>query len=340
MGFFTSTEDTYNDIYIENAHRYEDEYGINLITLEAVQFGQEVFGDMVRYDIQEQMALSEGTEVIHEGIIGDIWEKVKAFFKKAWNKIKLFFKGLYAKILARMTSDNKAFYNKYHKDVDANTDALNMEVKYKEVKDLPDIGALKIDFTATNANIKNFFGMSRLDADFSNDEAKDKIFAKVIKDTTTKGTSTSNLSSFSDFKNGLKEATIGDENEVKFSTIKKEIEDILKTGDQVVKDAQKAESDALKKIKEAEKLFKDNRTTYSTTKGTSIDKKSDGKQSIGPLKAASFLITIITTMTSAIVDIIKFRNSQARKIYARAVSYKESYEYDYELAFTEADSLV
>ena len=59
---------------------------------------------------------------------------------------------------------------------------------------------------------------------------------------------------------------------------------------------------------------------------------------IGPLKAASFMVTIITTMASAIVDIIKFRNSQARKIYARAVSYRESY--DYELAFTEADSLV
>ena len=333
MGFFTSTEDTYNDIYIENAHRYEDEYGINLITLEAVQFGQEVFGDMVRSDIQECT-----TGVVQEGVVQDIWEKVKAFFKKAWNKIKLFFKGLYAKILARMTSDNKAFYDKYHKDVDDNTDALSMEVKYRKVEGLPNIGSLDTDDALRN--------LMHTDVTKSDDEVKELVFAKILTSTATTGTKASGISNFSDFKNELKEATIGDENEVKFSSIKKEIEDILKDGNKAVKEAQKAESDALKKLKETEKALKNDSDAYKTL--TTKKVKSRGKvnvygeenSAIGPLKAASFMVTIITTMASAIVDIIKFRNSQARKIYARAVSYKESYDYDYELAFTEADSLV
>ena len=313
MGFFTSTEDTYNDIYIENAHRYEDEYGINLITLEAVQFGQEVFGDMVRYDIREQVS----EDSFNEGVVQDIWEKVKAFFKKAWNKIKLFFKGLYAKILARMTSDNKAFYNKYHKDVDDNTDALSMEVKYKPV-DMSKANNL----TASNVStaIENMAAETDSENLFS--VAANALFSGIKE----------NVTSVSSLKQELKDLAIGSEKEEKFSNIKKSIEDILKDGNKTVKEAQDAEKKSLETIKKAEKEF---------LSGTSEKKAEDIKENRqGTLRAAATLVSIVTTYSSAIVDIIKFRNSQARKIYARAVSYKESYNYDYELAFTEADSLV
>ena len=312
MGFFTSTEDTYNDIYIENAHRYEDEYGINLITLEAVQFGQEVFGDMVRYDIQECT-----TGVVQEGVVQDIWEKVKAFFKKAWNKIKLFFKGLYAKILARMTSDNKAFYNKYHKDVDANSDALSMEVKYRPVD-------------MTKANNLNPSAVSGAITSMANETDSENLFG-VAANALFSGVKES-VTSVSSLKQELKDLAIGSEKEEKFSNIKKEIEDILKDGNKTVKEAQDAEKKSLETIKKAEKEL---------LSGTPEEKAEDIKENRqGTLRAAAALVSIVTTYSSAIVDIIKFRNSQARKIYARAVSYKESYNYDYELAFTEADSLV
>ena len=316
MGFFTSTEDAYNDIYIENAHRYEDEYGINLITLEAVQFGQEVFGDMIRSDIREQV----GEDSFTEGVVQDIWEKVKAFFKKVWNKIKLFFKGLYAKILARMTSDNKAFYNKYHKDVDDNTDALSMEVKYKPV----DMAKLK-DLNPGNVGTA-IRAMKIVSVDNS-----DSIFEIAVTNLIS-GHSKGDITSVSALKEELKESAIGDEDEVKFSSIKKEIESYLKEGNKNVKDAQDAEKKCLTAIKNAEKEFKQQ---------SSDDKADDVKDNkSGTLRSASTLVSIVTTYSSAIVDIIKFRNSQARKIYARAVSYRESYDYDYELAFTEADSLV
>ena len=316
MGFFTSTEDTYNDIYIENAHRYEDEYGINLITLEAVQFGQEVFGDMVRSDIRECT-----TGVVQEGVVQDIWEKVKAFFKKVWNKIKLFFKGLYAKILARMTSDNKAFYNKYHKDVDDNTDALSMEVKYKPV-DMAKMKALNPEKVGNAIDT-----MKDLLVDKS-----DEIFEAAVEQLIT-GHSKGDITSVSALKEELKESAIGTEYEVKFSSIKKDIEGYLKDGNKNIKDAQDAEKKCLTAIKNAEGKFK--RESDADAKAADVDANKSGT-----LRSASTLVSIVTTYSSAIVDIIKFRNSQARKIYARAVSYKESYDYDYELAFTEADSLV
>ena len=326
MGFFTSAEDTYNDIYIENAHRYESEYGIDLITLEAVQFGQELFGDMIRCDIQEQVALAEGTEVMHEGIVHDIWTKVKNFLKKVWNKIKLFFKGMYAKVLARITSDNKAFYNKYHKAVDDNRDAYGMEVKYKKVQlvDLPvEMVRLAVDTT------------KHMSEDSDTEQIIGALAGGLFKE--------KELHNTSDYKQELRDLMIKDEEDEKFSSIKSEIESLLKDGNKNVKDAQKVEKDALKIIKDLEKEYKnlseddkikDRSTNTRTNPGDEPDKKGLGTMRVlGPATA------LITAHCSTVVEVIKFRNSQARKIYARAVSYRESYDYEQGMAFTEADSL-
>lgn len=333
MGFFTSAEDTYNDIYIENAHRYESEYGINLITLEAVQFGQELFGDMVRCDIQEQVALAEGTEVMHEGIVNTIYTKIKTFLQKIWNKIKLFFKGLYAKVLARITSDNKKFYDKYHKAVDENRDALTMEVKYRpvEIVQIP-VGKVKAAIEAASA----------LDGDSDNDAIIGAMTAVLLPDK-------KELHNASDYKQELKDLMIKEEEEEKFSSIKSKIEELLKGGNKAVKDAQKVEQDALKVVKDMDKYYKtltDEQKDYDKSKKVSITSDKDGnatvvadKSALGTMRTLSPMTTLITTHCSAVVDAIKFENSQARKIYARAVSYRESYDYEQGMAFTEADSL-
>ena len=322
MGFFTSAEDTYNDIYIENAHRYESEYGINLITLEAVQFGQELFGDMVRCDIQEQVALAEGTEVMHEGIVHDIWTKVKNFLKKVWNKIKLFFKGIYAKVLARITSDNKAFYNKYHKAVDDNRDAYGMEVKYKEVK--------VIHFPADKIG-----GAIKLVRRMEGDSDTDQIIGALCKEVLP---SQKELHNVSDYKQELKDLMISDEKENKFSSIKAEVEEILKNGNKRVKDAEKTEKEALKAIKNMEKEFKNMSDDMSTTSVNLATTKPD-KKGLGTMRVVGPATSLVTAHCSAVIDVIKFANSQARKIYARAVSYRESYDYEQGMEFTEADSL-
>ena len=328
MGFFTSAEDTYNDIYIENAHRYESEYGINLITLEAVQFGQELFGDMVRCDIQEQVALAEGTEVMHEGIVHDIWTKVKNFLKKVWNKIKLFFKGIYAKVLARITSDNKNFYNKYHKAVDDNRDAYGMEVKYKPVE------IISFPADKVEAAIKE---VRHMDGESDTDQVVGALCAKLLPNN-------KELHNVSDYKQELKDLMIKDEEEEKFSSIKSKIEEVLKGGNKAVKDAQKVEKDALKAIKNMEKAFKamtdnekdiDGSIGYDVVKGKAVyDKKG-----LGTMRVVGPATSLVTAHCSTVIEAIKFENSQARKIYARAVSYRESYDYEQGMAFTEADSL-
>ena len=328
MGFFTSAEDTYNDIYIENAHRYESEYGINLITLEAVQFGQELFGDMVRCDIQEQVALAEGTEVMHEGIVHDIWTKVKNFLKKVWNKIKLFFKGIYAKVLARITSDNKNFYNKYHKAVDDNRDAYGMEVKYKPVE------IISFPADKVEAAIKE---VRHMDGESDTDQDVGALCAKLLPNN-------KELHNVSDYKQELKDLMIKDEEEEKFSSIKSKIEEVLKGGNKAVKDAQKVEKDALKAIKNMEKAFKamtdnekdiDGSIGYDVVKGKAVyDKKG-----LGTMRVVGPATSLVTAHCSTVIEAIKFENSQARKIYARAVSYRESYDYEQGMAFTEADSL-
>lgn len=328
MGFFTSAEDTYNDIYIENAHRYESEHGIDLITLEAVQFGQELFGDMVRCDIQEQVALAEGTEVMHEGIVHDIWTKVKNFLKKVWNKIKLFFKGIYAKVLARITSDNKNFYNKYHKAVDDNRDAYGMEVKYKPVE--------IISFPADR--VEHAIDQVRhMNEDSDTDQIIGALCGAILPNN-------KELHNVSDYKQELKDLMIKDEEEEKFSSIKSEIESYLKDGNKNVKDAQKTEKDALKAIKNMEKAYKrmtedekvsDRSTNTNKLKaGDELDKKG-----LGTMRVVGPATSLVTAHCSTVIDAIKFRNSQARKIYARAVSYRESYDYEQGMEFTEADSL-
>lgn len=329
MGFFTSTEDTYNDMYIENAHRYESEHGIDLITLEAVQFGQELFGDMVRCDIQEQVALAEGTEVMHEGIVHDIWTKVKNFLKKVWNKIKLFFKGIYAKVLARITSDNKNFYNKYHKAVDDNRDAYSMEVKYKPVE------IISFPADKVEAAIKE---VRHMDGESDTDQVVGALCAKLLPNN-------KELHNVSDYKQELKDLMIKDEEEEKFSSIKSKIEEVLKGGNKAVKDAQKVEKDALKAIKNMEKAFKDmndiQKDADMSVNGRNTATQLNGldKKGLGTMRVVGPATSLVTAHCSTVIEAIKFENSQARKIYARAVSYRESYDYEQGMAFTEADSL-
>ena len=327
MGFFTSTEDTYNDMYIENAHRYESEHGIDLITLEAVQFGQELFGDMIRCDIQEQVALAEGTEVMHEGIVHDIWTKVKNFLKKVWNKIKLFFKGIYAKVLARITSDNKNFYNKYHKAVDDNRDAYGMEVKYKPVEIIP-FPADKVG--AAIDQVKHMSGET------DTDQIIGTLCAAILPNK-------KELHNASDYKQELKDLMIKDEEEEKFSSIKSKIEEILKGGNKQLKDMQKTEKDALKAIKNMEKAFKnmsdDEKDLDSSTNANRLRGQAPDKKGLGTMRVVGPATSLVTTHCSTVIEVVKFENSQARKIYARAVSYRESYDYEQGMAFTEADSL-
>ena len=68
-----------------------------------------------------------------EGTFENVKTKVVEFFQKLWAKIKAVFNGFYAKISARLMSDNKAFYNKFKKKVEGKNLA-DLKIKYAKFK--------------------------------------------------------------------------------------------------------------------------------------------------------------------------------------------------------------
>lgn len=134
MAFFGGHDTEDINVTLENSALYESEVGLGVIALECTQFEAEIFGDCVRSDIKEYALVQEGADVeaFQEGAWETIKNKVVEFVKKVWAKVKAFFNGWYAKIAARVMSDNKAFYNKFKKDVENKSDLDKLEVKYEE----------------------------------------------------------------------------------------------------------------------------------------------------------------------------------------------------------------
>lgn len=137
MAFFGGHDTEDINVTLENSAVYECEAGLGIIALECTQFEAEIFADCVRSDIKECALVQEGADVeaFQEGAWETIKTKVVNFVKKVWAKVKAFFNGWYAKIAARIMSDNKAFYNKFKKDVENKSDLDKLEVKYEEPTD-------------------------------------------------------------------------------------------------------------------------------------------------------------------------------------------------------------
>ena len=133
MAFFGGHDTEDINVTLENSAKYECEAGLGLIALECTQFEAEIFGECVRSDMKEYALVQEGADI--EPFQEASWETVKTkvvnFLKKVWAKIKAFFNGWYAKIAARVMSDNKAFYNKFKKSLESK-DLSKLEVKYEE----------------------------------------------------------------------------------------------------------------------------------------------------------------------------------------------------------------
>lgn len=133
MAFFGGHDTEDINVTLENSAKYECEAGLGLIALECTQFEAEIFGECVRSDMKEYALVQEGADVesFQEGAWETIKTKVVNFVKKVWAKVKTFFNGWYAKIAARLMSDNKAFYNKFKKSVENKTDLEKLEVSYE-----------------------------------------------------------------------------------------------------------------------------------------------------------------------------------------------------------------
>lgn len=228
MAFFGGHDNTEDiNVTLENSAMYESEAGLGIIALECTQFEAEIFGECVRSDMKEYALVQEGADV--EAFQEASWETVKTkvvnFVKKVWAKIKAFFNGWYAKVAARLMSDNKAFYNKFKKSLDSK-DLSKLEVKYEAPKSL----------TVNTAELSELTG-----GKFKDSDASDVIEACY------KGIT---ASSHAEAKKEIIAESFSDEEEVKYTSIASEIESELSSS-KAVKDAQKEYTKADKKLAKA-----------------------------------------------------------------------------------------
>lgn len=228
MAFFGGHDNTEDiNVTLENSAMYESEAGLGIIALECTQFEAEIFGECVRSDMKEYALVQEGADV--EAFQEASWETVKTkvvnFVKKVWAKIKAFFNGWYAKVAARLMSDNKAFYNKFKKSLDSK-DLSKLEVKYEAPKSL----------TVSTAELSELTG-----GKFKDSDASDVIEACY------KGIT---ASSHAEAKKEIIAESFSDEEEVKYTSIASEIESELSSS-KAVKDAQKEYTKADKKLAKA-----------------------------------------------------------------------------------------
>ena len=239
MAFFGGHDTEDINVTLENSAKYECEAGLGLIALECTQFEAEIFGECVRSDMKEYALVQEGADV--EAFQEASWETIKTkvvnFVKKVWAKVKAFFNGWYAKIAARLMSDNKAFYNKFKKSLDSK-DLSKLEVKYEEPQTLD---VKTPEFSTLLADNK-----------FKDSDASDVIEACYEGIT---------ASSHSEAKKEIMEKSFKDEDEVKYTSIAPTIENELSSS-KPVKDAHKEYNKAEKKLaKTISDLNKDHKGT-------------------------------------------------------------------------------
>ena len=228
MAFFGGHDNTEDiNVTLENSAMYESEAGLGIIALECTQFEAEIFGECVRSDMKEYALVQEGADV--EAFQEASWETVKTkvvnFVKKVWAKIKAFFNGWYAKVAARLMSDNKAFYNKFKKSLDSK-DLSKLEVKYEAPKSL----------TVSIADLSTLTG-----GKYSESDASDIIEACYLG---------IKASSHAEAKKEIINESFADEDEVKYTSIASDIETELSSS-KAVKDAQKEYTKADKGLSKA-----------------------------------------------------------------------------------------
>ena len=305
MAFFGGHDTEDINVTLENSAKYECEAGLGLIALECTQFEAEIFGECVRSDMKEYALVQEGAEI--EAFQEASWEVVKTkvvnFLKKVWAKIKAFFNGWYAKIAARVMSDNKAFYNKFKKSLESKN-LSKLEVKYEE--------PTKDEFTV-NSNIEDYKGEQYDESDAS--DILEKVYSKIGY----------GISSHAEAKKEMLEKAFKDEDEVKYTSIATEVENELKDS-KTVKKAQKDYVNAEKKL--AKKISDTQKKNKEEIKNIAIIANACSKADVVLLEAN--------------LAIAKKTASQARRVFAKAVAYSPKTEgaFDADLLAVEADALM
>lgn len=262
MGFFTNgvVSDS-TEVTLENASLYENEYGLNKVLMECIEFDREIFEESIRSDIKEIQLIREGREEeasqVFTESFKDIKDRVVEFLQKSLAKIKAFFKGIKDSVLKKL-NDMKVKQFKAIVEELGKTDTSEVKVKYaKWVGD--NLFTSYVEVGQLMASARN---NDKLDAT----QAKKDVYAKLMPEV--------KLDDPAKFKEEFYKVAFKEEEEVSFDSIKAEVVELLsksnyrainETEKATVKSIEAAIKELKKEIKETDSAIIRTIQTYAST---------------------------------------------------------------------------
>jgi hypothetical protein len=292
---------------------YTSSVGLSELMLEFTIFESELFKEAISTDITELQLINDGkdTSTFIEGKFEDIKNKIIEFVKKFLVKLKSVIQTFFKVVYDKITMSNLAFFKKYASivkdkfqqlsesaDLDVNLESgSGLVVEYAKLKDFnPNIKDIKYyleKWTVFTAKFSNI----------SSDKNKVAIFNDIF------GT---NVSSPSEFDKAIKDLWFEDPKEVRYVDIAKEVEQSLTTN--------------MDKIKQdADRMIKQVENTIQIIK--SVNDNDDETKYINQVTTA--YLAVIHVYIANMLRLIKFNAAQARKAFAKAVTYKPVKESEY-----------
>ena len=283
---------------------YTTSVGLSELMLELTTFESELFKEAISTDITELQLINDGkdTSTFIESKFEDIKNKIIEFVKKFLVKLKSVIQTFFKVVYDKITMSNLAFFKKYASIVKDKfqqlSESANLDVNLESGSGLVVEYAKLKNFNPNIKDIKYYLEKwAVFTAKFSNissDKNKVAIFNDIF------GT---NVSSSSEFDKAIKDLWFEEPKEVRYVDIAKEVEESLTTNMNNVK-------------QDAERMIKQVESTIQTIKSTNDEETKYINQ------VTTAYLAVIHVYVANMLRLIKFNAAQARKAFAKAVTYK------------------
>lgn len=283
---------------------YTTSVGLGELMLEFTIFESELFKEAISTDITELQLINDGkdTSTFIEGKFEDIKNKIIEFVKKFLVKLKSVIQTFFKVVYDKITMSNLAFFKKYASivkdkfqqlsesaDLDVNLESgSGLVVEYAKLKNFnPNIKDIKYYLDKWAVFTAKF-------SNISSDKNKVAIFNDIF------GT---NVSSPSEFDKAIKDLWFEEPKEVKYTDIAKEVEESLTTNMNNVK-------------QDVDRMIKQVESTIQAIKSANDEETKYINQ------VTTAYLAVIHVYAANMLRLIKFNAAQARKAFAKAVTYK------------------
>jgi hypothetical protein len=350
MGVYSGNRTNLNDFdsneIVANESYFGDVASFQMM-MESTQNDQAIFDSIITNDFKEAASVHEGVELelVTEGA-GEFMDKIKELIKKAWEKIKGMFKSFLTKFNSVIMRDNKAFVEKYKKEV-LTKNLSKLKFKYSEpITSASPAGSLDDTYKLIRAGLAKVASndLDKLTEDLDSGDYADSLYAEACSGSDSKT-----------FNKDFHEMNFKDEEEVEglesgvlsamiaeLTSSAKALTDLEKAS----KAVDKIFNDTLKEIGKLQNIlvkaapFKDDEGAASgtnhvvnkdskgveghvqyTTKGSKENKEGSMKRANMSYKIVSIQQTVMTRMSAAILTETKFSIAQSRRVFAQAAAF-------------------